>query len=210
MTASRSPERQREILGDLVKTSLLLLAPLSGGLILSLPFGVEFFFGAPYLPALPFTIVFVAAAIVTVPDAILGDNYLDATGRTKAGLAVTAYGAGVGLFVVVILFPTMGAMALPIATLVTEATLFAVLLAWLHRRRELAVRPLVPATVFVSLVVVGSVALESIVTSAMALLLAFPVAVGLAAIGFFVMMNDGERAMILSAFRKGASSLKEK
>ena len=207
MTASRTAARQREILGQLMKTSLLLLAPLSGGLVLALPFGIEFFFGAAYLPALPFTMIFVVAAIATFPVAILGGNYLDATGRTKVGLLVTAYGAGVGLLLVVILFPGLGAMALPVSTLVTEGTLFMLLLFWLHRRNELAMRPLIPASGFVTLATAGTIALESLVPSWFALTLAAPVALLLGATGFYLLMDADERLMVVSAFRKGVASL---
>ena len=208
MVVSRPANRSREILTQLVKLALLLVVPLAGGLILGLPAAIAILYGTEFLPALPFAAVLSVAAIFAFPNIILGEQYLIATGRTMNGLLVTGYSAATGLGLTVALLPAIGAMALPLASLLSESTLFAILIAWLNRGGELSVRPLAPALGYTLLAVPAALLLNSLLPPGTGIVLAMPFAASLAALGFFVLMDRGERNLLAGTIRGAVSGLR--
>ncbi len=199
MTVSRTPRRQAEILTQLLRISILLLLPVIGGLLMALPFLIQVLYGTDFLPALPFAIITSIVGLFSFPTTLLGEQYFLATGRTRATLLATLYSVFVGLALVFLLLPRLGAISLPLSALAAESTLFALLLVWLVRRGEIHGLPMAKLAASLALVVLTSVATVFVAPPGIRLIAAGPYAAILAGVVFFVVMSRDERELIRSA-----------
>jgi O-antigen/teichoic acid export membrane protein len=181
-----------------MKLSLILIAPLAAGLILALPSLIVFLYGPEFSAALPFAILVTLAAVFAVPNSLLGEQYLLATGRTKTSLLVTLYSVAVSLGLIVVLLPSQGALALPVASLVAESTLFAILVGVAGRRNELDVSRLAP-TLALGLAVAAAVGVAQLAfSSPLGIFLAMPVWAGVFFGGLFFLLSGEERSALRS------------
>ena len=201
MVSTRSPERSKDIISQLVRLALILVIPIAVGLVLALPAATEVLYGGEYAPAVPLATVLIFAAVLTFPNAIMGEQYLLATGRTLHALLVTAYSVSSGLVLVVVLLPTLGTMALPVAGLTSELTLFAILIVWLDRKNELALRALLPTTFFGICAPAAAYGLARTLPQQTAAVLALPLAVLIGALGYRFLITRDERTLLLSTLK---------
>jgi len=209
VASSRTPEREREILTQLVKFSLLLATPIAAALILALPSVIPVVFGGEFLPSIPFATVMIIVAIFTFSNAMLGEHYLLVKGRTRQSLMVTIYSVATGLGTVVLLLPKIGAIALPVASFVSESTLFAILIAWASHRNEVALRPLVPTLTYMSIAVLATLALLQVGTLENSVFLALSAGGVLLLVGLFAIMDKTDRDLLTNALRRGVARLRE-
>jgi stage V sporulation protein B len=201
MAATRTDERQREIVTQLVKLALLLLLPMAVGLLLALPFVVELVYGLEFMDAVPFAVVFILVGVFAVPNVLLGEQYLIAKGRTTVVLYITVYAATTALLLTIALLGPFGAMALPIAALVVETSVFFALLVYTQRRGELAIQGIIPALSLVIVATAGATAGGALLAES-AVYLALPAALAVLPIEYFLFMTEGERTLLRNTVRR--------
>ena len=202
MAATRQPERKKEIVTQIVKILVLLFVPLSSGLIMALRFAIELFYGPEFGPAFWFGVVLIASALAAIPNGILGEQYLVATGRTTAAMVITLLSAGISLASFVLFLSPYDALALPMAAFTSEFSVFALLSFWLGRRGEFATSYLVPSIVFASVSTVLAALIGFLAAPVVGLLLGTVSLAVLATVAYFVFMSAEERGLLLSAVRR--------
>jgi len=144
---------------------------------------------------------------LTFLNRILGEQYLLARGKTMASLGVTAYSVAVSLLLVAILLPAIATMALPVAGLISELSLFVLLLGLLHKHKEILVRPLLPALALAAGGSTVTVACVLTFDPLVSIFLSLVIPLTLLVLGYRLVMDAPERAMLRDMIHRGKAAL---